>query len=170
MIQSFQLIFHQYAALEMSHSGRTCTSCKKCQEDKKKCILLNLNFVCSGCLQCLERGFSCFFTDRMENKAFLTEKCKTEENSLVEGVAEMVGRATLLPSFQHKCSTVVASDLDVQVGEADRIGHTILSRFKYVHGNRNVILHNVYKCSSLVLLSGHNGEKEVLTLMVIELY
>lgn len=166
--QSVQLIFHNMLQLKCLILEDLVLHAKM-PRGQEEVYPIDLEFCLFWVSPIFGERIFLFFTNRVENEAFLTEKCKTEDNLLVE-CSRNGCRATLLPYFQHKCSTVVTSELDLQVGKADRIDHAILFRFKYFHGNRNVIFHNVYKCSSLVLLHGHNEEKEVLTLLVIKLY
>ncbi len=84
----------------------------------------DLESLCLGCFQCSERGLSCSFTNRMENrtKLYLPQKCKTDRNLHVEAVAEMSDHTVLLSAFPNKCSNVVANDVELQVCEGEWIG------------------------------------------------
>ena len=111
----------------MSCLGRPCTSCKNCQEDKNRCNCFESVALCSGCVQCIERGLSCIFADSMDKKTniFLPEMYKTDGTVFVEVVAEVSGHVASLLSFPNESLNVVANDIGQQINEAEGIGHAV---------------------------------------------
>lgn len=124
---SYQLINQNYnnrllpSLIDQSiipNTGRRCTSCTKCHEDKKKCLpVFNSSETCAGFHRCLKKDVVFTFAYPNSEHAPFSTKQPPNKSSFHTGLSSS---STSIPAKKR------IVEMFIENGEADKSGHTTL--------------------------------------------